>query len=106
MFNLNYLCIKDSQIGNKGIAVLMNANLCIKEWNLSNNNIDDEGAKTIADAIEKGDLLTTKIDVSDNKITPTGEGYFAKAMQNSTVQDMYVTLKTLLVRRKTIMVRF
>ena len=95
MFNLNYLCIKDSQIGNKGIALLMNANLCIKEWNLSNNNIDDEGAKTIADAIEKGYLLTTKIDVSDNKITPTGEGFFARAMQDKNVQDMILLTKKL-----------
>ena len=90
MFNLNYLCIKDSQIGNKGIAVLMNANLCIKEWNLSNNNIDDEGAKTIADTIEKGDLLDTTIDVSGNHITKTGTGYFIDALKNSTVGNIII----------------
>ena len=92
MFNLNYLCIKDSQIGNKGIAVLMNANLCIKEWNLSNNNIDDEGAKTIADAIEKGDLLTTKIDVSNNKITATGYGVLMNSLK-TLPHDIILTLE-------------
>jgi len=92
MFNLNYLCIKDSQIGNKGIAVLMNANLCIKEWNLSNNNIDDEGAKTIADTIEKGDLLATTIDVSGNHITKTGYSILIKSLK-TLPQDIIVTLE-------------
>ena len=92
MFNLNYLCIKDSQIGNKGISVLMNANLCIKEWNLSNNNIDDEGAKTIADTIEKGDLLATTIDVSGNHITKTGYSILIKSLK-TLPQDIIVTLE-------------
>ena len=92
MFNLNYLCIKDSQIGNKGIALLMNANLCIKEWNLSNNNIDDEGAKTIADTIEKGDLLATTIDVSGNHITKTGYSILIKSLK-TLPQDIIVTLE-------------
>ena len=44
--------------------------------------------------IKQGNLPNLKaLDVSGNHITTTGEGYFAKAMQNSTVQHMYVTLK-------------
>jgi hypothetical protein len=70
----------------------MNANLCIKEWNLSNNNIDDEGAKTIADTIEKGDLLATTIDVSGNHITKTGYSILIKSLK-TLPQDIIVTLE-------------
>jgi len=69
--------------------------------NLSNNQIGDKGAYILADHLAKGNLPSTKsIDFSGNQITATGEGYFAKAMQNSTVQDMYVTLKNAVGTKK------
>ena len=95
MFNLNYLCIKHSQIGNKGVALLMNANLCVKEWNLSNNNIDDEGAEIISHALITGSLSNLKVmHVEGNKFSSTGEGYLVKALLNQAVQDMIITTQS------------
>jgi len=69
--------------------------------NFSNNLIGDDGAKYMADSLAMGRFPNLKsLDVSGNQITTTGEGYFAKAMQNSTVQDMYVTLKNAVGTKK------
>jgi len=69
--------------------------------NFSNNLIGDDGAKYMADSLSMGRFPNLKsLDVSGNQITTTGEGYFAKAMQNSTVQDMYVTLKNAVGTKK------
>ena len=91
MFNLNYLSIQNSKVGNKGIILLMNANLCIKEWNLSNNNIDDEGAEIISQALISDSLPHTKVlHLEGNNITKTGEGYLVKALLNKAVQHMVI----------------
>jgi len=69
--------------------------------NLSRGNLGDGDARIMAKLLKQGSLPNLKsLDVSDNQITPTGEGYFAKAMQNSTVQDMYVTLKNAVGTKK------
>jgi hypothetical protein len=91
MFNLNYLSIQNSKVGNKGITLLMNANLCIKEWNLSNNNIDDEGAEIISHALITGSLSNLKVmHVEGNKFSSAGEGYLVKALLNQAVHDMII----------------
>ena len=61
---------------------------------INNNNITDKGAGNIATALTNGDLKATKhIDVSDNKITPIGCGYFINAMNvNKTNEPLAVTL--------------
>ena len=83
MFNLNYLSIQNSKVGNKGITLLMNANLCVKEWNLSNNNIDDEGAEIISQALITGSLPHTKVlHLEGNKLSINSNPKFIKLVQN------------------------
>jgi hypothetical protein len=68
---------------------------------LSHSSMDDGDAKILAELIRQGNLPNLKgLDVSGNQITDNGEGYFAKAMQNSTVQHMYVTLKNVVGTKK------
>jgi len=62
--------------------------------NLSNSDMDDCDASILAKLIRQGNLPNLKgLDVSGNHITATGQGYFAKAMQNSLVQDIMITIK-------------
>ena len=69
--------------------------------NFSNNVIGDDGAKYMADCLKMGRYPNLKsLDVSGNHITPTGEGHFVKAMQNHTLQHMYVTLKNAVGTKK------
>lgn len=49
--------------------------------NFADNSIGDPGAKTIADALASGKLSSLQaLDVSGNQITKTGQGYFARAL--------------------------
>ncbi len=66
----------------------------INYLDLSNNQIGDNGAKVLAESIQKGALPGLRsLDISGNQVTITGEGYFAKAMQSFGVQDIMVTIK-------------
>ena len=62
--------------------------------NLSNSSMDDNGAHTMAQFLSTDRRFSNlkTLDVSGNQITPTGEGYFAKALQNETVQDIIIFL--------------
>lgn len=63
----------------------------IVKVDLSNSDIDDFGAKYIADSLEKGTLPSTKyIDITGNHITPTGDTALVKAMKHQTVQDIII----------------
>jgi Leucine-rich repeat (LRR) protein len=54
--------------------------------------MDDCDARILAKLIRQGNLPNLKsLDVSDNQITPTGEGYFAGALQ-SINQAISITL--------------
>ena len=64
--------------------------------NLSNSDMDDCDASILAKLIRQGNLPNLKVlDVSGNQITPTGEGFFAKTMQDENVQDMVLLIKKL-----------
>ena len=64
--------------------------------NLSNSNMDDCDARILAKLIKQGSLPNLKVlDVSGNQITTTGEGFFAKTMQDENVQDMVLLIKKL-----------
>ena len=55
--------------------------------------MDDCDARILAKLIRQGNLPNLKsLDVSDNQITPAGEGFFVKALQNETVQDIIIFL--------------
>jgi len=55
--------------------------------------MDDCDARILAKLIKQGSLPNLKVlDVSDNNITPAGEGDFAKVLQNETVQDIIIFL--------------
>ena len=54
--------------------------------------MDDVGANIVSNLLKRGSLPNLKsLDVSDNQITPTGEGFFARAMQ-SINQAISITL--------------
>jgi Leucine-rich repeat (LRR) protein len=58
--------------------------------------MDDCDASILAKLIRQGNLPNLKgLDVSGNHITTTGEGYFAKTMQDKNVQDMILLTKKL-----------
>ena len=60
--------------------------------NLSHSNMDDVGANIVSNLLKRGSLPNLKsLDVSDNQTTPTGEGFFARAMQ-SINQAISITL--------------
>jgi len=62
--------------------------------NLSHSNMDDFGANIVANLLKRGSLPNLKyLDVSDNNITPPGEGFFARALKNEAVQDIIITIK-------------
>ena len=68
----------------------------VTSLDLSHSSIDDFGAKFIADSLAMGRFPNLKnLVVSDNQITATGEGFFAKAMQDKNVQDMILLTKKL-----------
>lgn len=66
----------------------------IAKLNLSNSCMDDSGAHTIAQFLSTDRRFSNLkyLDVSGNKITPTVEGYFVKALQNPLVQDIIIFL--------------
>jgi hypothetical protein len=58
---------------------------------LSHSDINDFGAKFIADSLVKGDFSCLKsLDVSGNQITKNGTGYFLDALKNSTVGNIVI----------------
>jgi hypothetical protein len=117
-FNLDIINLSNNKLGNVAVESMIYGITCANyqtlynpsNWqpyqstiktvqsvvniNLSNNQIGDDGAKLLAHYLANGTLPHLKsLDVSGNQITLTGEGYFAKAMQNNVVKDMYITLK-------------
>lgn len=67
----------------------------ILRLDLSNNQIGDEGAKLIADGLANGVFPITKmINLSGNKITDTGKGFIASAIQKMN-QGIVITLETI-----------
>ena len=64
----------------------------VTSLDLSHSDINDFGAKYMADSLVMGRFPHLKsLNVSDNQITPTGEGYFPKAL-NSVNQTIAVVL--------------
>lgn len=62
--------------------------------NLSNSDMDDCDASILAKLIKQGKLPNLKaIDMSDNQITSTGEGYFVNSLESLKTQDIAVILK-------------
>ena len=62
--------------------------------NLSHSNMDDVGANIVSNLLKRGSLPNLKsLDVSGNQITPTGEGFFARALQSPLAQDIMITIK-------------
>jgi hypothetical protein len=61
--------------------------------NLSNSDMDDCDASILAKLIRQGNLPNLKVlDVSGNQITPTGEGFFAKALESVKVTSISIVL--------------
>lgn len=61
--------------------------------NLSNSDMDDCDASILAKLIRQGSLPNLKnLDVSDNQITPTGEGFFAQALESVKVTSITIVL--------------
>ncbi len=65
----------------------------IRSINLSNNLINDEGAKYIAKSLENGLHPSLKyLDVSGNQITQKGHISFMEALESSNVKSVMITL--------------
>ena len=61
--------------------------------NLSNSDMDDCDASILAKLIKQGSLPNLKVlDVSGNQITPTGEGFFAQALESVKVTSISIVL--------------
>ena len=68
----------------------------IREVNLSNNQIGDEGAKLFSGSLSKGEMPNLKkLHLEGNKITDKGEDALVNALKNETVQDVIITTMTL-----------
>ena len=66
----------------------------IREVNLSNNQIGDDGAKLLADSLVTGKFPhLKKLHLEGNKITTTGTGYLSKAL-DTVEQGLVIVLKT------------
>ena len=93
-FNLCYLSIENSQVGDKGIEALMNANMAVQIWKLNNNQVTDVGAKHIAEAIVSGKIAPESIDLHGNKITEAGQDFFVRALKSEAVNFIAITLES------------
>jgi len=64
----------------------------IKEVNLSNNQIGDEGAKLLADSLVKGEMPKLKVlRLEDNKITDKGVSYYLDNLKKDQLSSTYVS---------------
>lgn len=86
----------------EGASIKMNPYLLqvdvttIINLDLSHSNMDDVGANIVSNLLKLRSLPNLKkLNVSDNQITPTGEGFLARAMQDKNVQDMILLTKKL-----------
>lgn len=119
-FDMDMINVAGNKITDYGVACIVNGITCInnqtlysaangwkpylgpmktvqhvKYLNLSGNNIGDQGAKVIADALAAGKLSSTrKIDISSNHVTPKGETALVKALKG-VGQDIAVFTQTL-----------
>jgi hypothetical protein len=67
----------------------------IKEVNLSNNKIRDDGAKVLADSLSNSEMPNLKkLHLEGNKITTTGTGFLSKALE-VVEQNITVVLKSI-----------
>lgn len=63
----------------------------VTSLDLSHSDINDFGAKFIADSLEKENFPNLKsLNVLDNQITSIGTGYFIDALKNSTVGNIII----------------
>ncbi|MBM3467072.1 MAG: hypothetical protein FJX70_04480 [Alphaproteobacteria bacterium] len=63
---------------------------------LSNNQIDDKGAKVLADSLAKGEMPNLKkLHLEGNQLTDKGEDALINVLKNETVQDVIITTITL-----------
>lgn len=63
---------------------------------LSNKQIDDNGAKVLADSLAKGEMPNLKkLHLEGNKITDEGQDALINALKNETVQGVIITAITL-----------
>ena len=67
----------------------------IREVNLSNNQIGDDGAKLLADSLVKGKFPYLKtLRLEGNKITDEGQDALVNVLKNETVQSIIITTMT------------
>ena len=68
----------------------------IREVNLSNNQIDDKGAKLLADSLAKGNMPNLKkLHLEGNKITDEGEDALINVLKNENVKSIIITTMTI-----------
>lgn len=91
----NYLDFSYNRINDSGISCLFNNALIptgtyakhVVSLNLSNNNLGNDSAIIISNALVGGQLPATRsIDVSGNNITEVGDGYLVEAIQGAKVR--------------------
>ena len=115
-FNLDIINLSGNNIGDNGVACMINGITCLNkqtlykapEWkpyaasfntvqnvtilNLSNTNIGDKGVEVITDALVNGKIPATKyIDVSDNNIYHIGQGHLIKAVEEAPNDSLNIT---------------
>ena len=68
----------------------------IREVNLSDNQIGDDGAKLLASSLSNGEMPNLKkLHLEGNNITDEGQDALINALKNETVQDVIITAITL-----------
>ncbi len=91
--NLELFDISLNQLTGHGVQSIMSGLRNITTLNLSDNHIDDAGAKILADAIESGTIPSTKcLNISGNHITITGEGYLTNAIRGIHAKNIAIIL--------------
>jgi hypothetical protein len=90
----NYLDFSYNRVNDSGISCLFKHAFVptgtyakhVVSLNLSNNNLGNDSAIIISNAIANGQLPATRsIDISGNKITEVGDGYLVEAIQGAKV---------------------
>ena len=74
---------KINEMGAKMIAQALKGNQQLQELNLSGNEIQDEGAKEIAEALKDNSTLQ-ELDISDNFISDDGVIFISNCLQSNT----------------------